>query len=127
MPSESYQAFRNVLLSDVDELIKIHKNLKTGKQGKQRLGHINRSALFLLCAGFEYYLEEACVNFVEKVIKNNALDRCKSLQKALAKHCKGNPHELYCLRLIGQGWKECLLDMAKEETVSFNSPKATNI
>ncbi len=64
MPSKAFNDFRNYLLKDVDGLIDAHGKLSTGP-GRKGLGHITRSAIVLLCAAWEYYIELLASNIIE--------------------------------------------------------------
>lgn len=128
MSSTAYSIFRTRLISDVDELIAIHKDLRTGKRGKHRLGHLTRSALMLICTGFEQYIELVCQNFINKVIENHAFlktDLC--LQKAFASYIKESKNDLLCLQLMEDGWRDCLSKYVINKTSLLNTPNTQNI
>lgn len=128
MPSHAYNTFKKSLISDVDELISIHTEYSTGKKGKQSLGHLTRSALILICTAFEQYIEMVSKEYIDNIKNNNALSKTNNiLKKSFATFIKGNKHELYCLKLIGEGWKECLSEYIESKIQSFNTPNSENI
>jgi hypothetical protein len=58
MASNAYGAFQYNLV-DVDRLIESHGILSGTGQGRRGLGHVTRSAVIMLCASWELYLEHA--------------------------------------------------------------------
>ncbi len=129
MPSSAYTTFKSKLIADVDELILIHKDSRTGKRGRHGLGHLTRSALMLSCTALEQYIESVCKDLIDKVIENVAfLKTDKYLQTAFALYVKGNKDDdLFCLQLMGDGWKKCLSQYVENKTSSFNTPNTQNI
>lgn len=128
MPSTAYTTFKAKLIADVDELILIHKESRTGRRGRQSLGHLTRSALMLSCTALEQYIELVCEDLIDKIIENGAfLKTDKYLQKAFALYVKGNKSDLFCLQLMKDGWKDCLRQYVIDKTSFFNTPNTGNI
>jgi hypothetical protein len=125
MPSSAYNTFRTKLLKDVDSLIETHSRMKTGNRGRQHQGHLTRSALFVLCAAWEHYIELLCEELFNKMlpqVKCDSLERRYKLKliNIVKNHA---PDESYCLNLAGEGWKVLLKESMMNEIDKFHSPK----
>lgn len=125
MPSNSFQRYR-ANLRDVQSLIDSHGELNHEGGGRRALGHITRSGVVMLCAAFEVYFE----NIVMEVVNDYY---CKHLEadtlplevkKTLAQRIKKEDHELACLNLAGNGWKDCLRRYAMLDVNKLNTPRA---
>lgn len=125
MPSSAYNTFKTKLLKDVDSLIETHSRMKTGYRGRQHQGHLTRSALFVLCAAWEHYIELLCEELFNKMLPQI---KCDSLnepyrQKLINIVKNHDSDKSYCLNLIGNGWKELLKERMKNEIEKFHTPK----
>jgi len=128
MPSKAYTTFRNQLMKDVDELIETHKQVNQVKSSKQSLGHLTRSALFILCAGWEHYIELVCTELFEPVVLDNSIESAhKAVRRILANLVKSQKDDTYCLKLIGDGWEKCLKECLDTEIKGFHTPKSTPV
>jgi hypothetical protein len=58
-------------LQDVTRLEEAHQELNPGGQGRRALGHITRSALVMLCAAWELYIEDLIQEVVEIICENS--------------------------------------------------------
>jgi len=128
MSSAAYTIFRTRLIPDVDELILIHKDSRTGRRGRHHLGHLTRSALMLSCTALEQYIELVCQSLINKVIENAAFQKTDlCLQKAFALYIKENKNDLFCLQLMEDGWRDCLKKYVSDKVSLFNTPNTQNI
>lgn len=128
MPSQAFKTFRyNVV--DADRLIASHSVLKGIGQGKKGLGHITRSAVVMLCASWEMYVEQLLTESVKFLA-----DSCtepdqlpQQVQKSLSSFVKSSRHELKPLQLSGLGWRSVLKEHAHEKANTLNTPKSNNL
>jgi len=128
MPSKAYSLFHNQLLKDVDALLETHRKENPGTRGRAGLGHLTRSAVFILCAAWEHYVELVCTELFEPLILGVSLESAhKDVKKILANYVKNQKDESYCLNLIGNGWKQCLKDCLDIEIKGFHTPKSTPV
>lgn len=81
----------------------------------------------MLCAAWERYIEDVLLDSARYLSVN--LDSPKTLpkdvQKTIAKEIKKDDHELRCLDLAGDGWKDFYLEKIEEETDRINTPKSS--
>jgi len=81
----------------------------------------------MLCAAWERYIEDVLLDSARYLIGN--LDSPKKLpkdvQKTIAKEIKKDDHELRCLDLAGDGWKNFYLEKIEKETDRINTPKSS--
>jgi hypothetical protein len=128
MPSKAYDVFRTSLLADVDALVESHSALSTGTRGRQGLGHITRSALVLLCAAWEYYVEMLACNIATYYGKHIDFDKLDHETKSafvnyLQDKNKGN----LLVKCISDGWQGMLLSFIDSKTQALNTPKTDNV
>lgn len=114
---------------DVDRLIESHVALHNGNRGKKGLGHITRSAVVILAATWENYIE-SLLNESLKYICNN-LEFPKQLpkvvQKSFANKIRKDKNEQKALHLAGDGWKQVIQGYARQETDLLHSPKSQQV
>lgn len=129
MSSQARSKFEAKALADAKKLLALHKPNKQGNRGRQALGHLTGSAILMLCAGWEVYIEEIIIESVESIFSKNvtANNIPKPVQKALVKHLEEDKNELESFKLAGDGWKECLRGLAQKQTGGLHSPKSGNI
>ena len=129
MPSKAFDKFERYMLKDVKSLIKAHDDLNHSGRGRRGLGHITCSAVVMLCAAWELYLEELIIESVEYLNLKNDLPSQLPLdvRKTLAKYVKNHDHNLKVLDIAGEGWKYCLLEHSKSEVEKLNSPKKSPV
>lgn len=127
MPSKSYANFRDKLIPDVKKLIDLHSELSSGLRGRRYLGHITRSAVLILCASWESYVEDVIIETNRFMIDTlpNPQSFPDDVKKELAKHVKDAKHELRVLDLALDGWKNLLSGLIAQHCASLNTPKPT--
>lgn len=128
MPSNSFNTFRYNLV-DVDRLTESHEALRGTNQGKKGLGHITRSAIVMLCASWEMYVEHLLLEGIDYLTSHvkSPDELPMPVQKELASAVRNSKHDLKPLALAGTGWKQVLKDHGSNETDRLNTPKSTNI
>jgi hypothetical protein len=128
MPSNAFKSFK-FNLTDVDFLIDAHAALCPPGKGKKNMGHLTRSAVVMLCASWEHYIEalvrESIGFFTTQLAHPSALP--DFVKKDLGKTIKDSKHDLRPLDMAGNGWKQVYLDHANEALKGLNSPKAGNV
>ena len=130
MPSKSLQNFENNLLVDVDRLVDSHAELNHDGMGRRGLGHITRSAILMLCAAWERYVENALIEGAQFLAEMSSSPRELPLviQQTIAKSVTAkNQHELMCLSLAGTGWKDVYVELVRRETELLNTPKSRQL
>jgi hypothetical protein len=66
--SKAYADYLEVLLSDAEELVSAHQELRTGNVGRQwRLGALNRGVVVLSVSAWEAYVEELVKESLEVI------------------------------------------------------------
>ncbi len=66
MPSRAFTQHFLVLMDDVEELLKAHHDLKSGKPGRQwGIGALNRSAVVMALSCWEQYVESLAIEVVD--------------------------------------------------------------
>lgn len=135
------------LMSDLDELQAAHLQflIAEGRKGKDGGGqnssedheqHIIerdtvyfRSAVLLLCAVWEAFVEDLLRNAVTFLIEN-VIDTGKlplSIRKIAAQDVKNDKHELSPWFLAGDHWKAHLTKLCDQRIQAFNTPKSEQI
>lgn len=130
MPSVSFSSFRKKIKSDVDRLIATYEDLTPGGRGRKHLGHITGSAVVVLSAAWELYIEELIVESAGHLIKcvKHAEQLPDSTKKTLSDSVKRKgQHEHAPLRLADEGWKSVLAEICIYKTEKLNTPKGGNI
>ena len=65
MPSDAFTQHLRVLLQDADELMDAHRELRTGRPGRQwGLGSLNRAAVVMCVSAWEAYVEQVVIEAV---------------------------------------------------------------
>ena len=111
MLSKAYGMF-NFRLGEVEQVLQARSLLNEknyrDKPGRRNLAALNKSALILLCAAWEAYVEDLLSESLEFVISkvSNPTELPQKLQKKLCAHVKKEKHELKALELCGDGWKK---------------------
>ncbi|MDA8819275.1 HEPN domain-containing protein [Schleiferiaceae bacterium] len=124
MPSKSYSNYQKNL-KDVDRLIASHASESGTSPGKKGLGHLTRSGVVMLCAAFEVYIEELIEECIHKFIAEypSLKEFPKQLKQRLAYVVKNQKNDLEVLNLIGNGWKDMLMNCLRSDLSTLNSPK----
>ena len=125
MPSEAYNTF-TANLEYVWRILAPHKeSSRPSKRGRPRLNHVNRSALIILCASWEQYIEDVVLNSVDELIKctSTPLDLPKPVQKKISASVKNSKNELEPLKLaVTGGWEKTYRECAKQAIKDSRSP-----
>lgn len=127
MPSAALGKFESNLLVDVDRLIESHEQLNHAGRGRRGLGHITRSAVLMLCAAWELYIEEVLLESVHHLKSS-----CQSpnelpltVRKELAKCVRDAKDELKPLELAGDGWRTTFRNHTVTTIAALNTPKSS--
>ena len=96
---------------DVERLLAIHKDIAGHAPGrKYGVEVLNKSAIVLICAFWEAYIEDLADEALDAMV-NGVADFNKlplDLRKRLAKAVKTNPNDLSPWDLAGNGWQTAL-------------------
>lgn len=127
MPSKARLTFERHLLRDVHELLDIHRTKHNGKRGKPKSVY-TRSGVFLLCAAWELYVEEAALGILDHILRrSNHPDRLpERLQETLAAVVHERK-EKFALKLAGDGWKVICREVVTERIDGLNTPGADKV
>jgi hypothetical protein len=128
MPSSALQQL-DWNLEDVTRLEDAHVELNPQGQGRRALGHITRSALVMLCAGWELYIEDLTQEAVNVICAESTSPNGLPLEikKKIVNAAKSDKDELAILKLTGEGWKELYKDTARKDAEKLNTPKSEQI
>lgn len=128
MPSSALQQF-DWNLQDVTRLEEAHQELNPDGQGRRALGHITRSALVMLCAAWELYIEDLIQEAVGIICENSdSPDNLPAdIKKKIVQAIKSEKDELSILKLSGDGWKNIYIESARKESEKLNTPKSEQI
>lgn len=129
MPSQALLYFERNLIGDVDRLVTSHADLNHDGMGRRGLGHITRSGVVMLCAAWERYVETLLVNAVEFLTQaaTSPNELPVGVRQGLARAVDRHQHDLRCLDLAGDGWKQVYIEWTTEESEKLNTPKSTII
>jgi len=118
-------------LVDVKNLLNIHTKNGGNDRGKRgvEFESLNKSAVVLLCAAFEAYIENVIHECFD--IHINRVDNVKNLSEAIASlvasRVKREKHELFWRELSGDGWKKIARQEVHILVDQLNTPKTKNI
>lgn len=128
MPSSAYQQL-HWNLQDVSRLEDAHDALNPEGQGRRALGHITRSGLVMLCAGWELYFEDLVAESVEIITANcnNPAELPIDIRRSILKAANKPKHELSALALCGDGWKQIYKSAVSSEADKLNTPKSEQL
>ncbi|MDK9720433.1 MAG: HEPN domain-containing protein [Rhodospirillales bacterium] len=119
---------------DVERLLEIHADVAGDGPGRKHgVEVLNKSAVVLICAIWEAYVEdllsEALTHLTDKILDTNKLP--KDLLNHIAKDIKQDRHDLSPWKLAGDGWKKVLKDNLQvsinRHVGKWNTPKAAQI
>lgn len=121
-------------LGDVDRLMEIHSELGGTDRG-QRVGlePLNRSAVVLLTAVWEGFVEDTASSAVERLVEaaGGPDDLPARLRATVAKEIKSDQHQLAAWRLAGDGWRthlrERLPEYADHRARGLNTPNSRRV
>lgn len=107
MPFSAHERFDRGL-TDVDRLMEIHAELGGSGRG-QRIGlePLNRSAIVLLVAVWEGFVEDTAAQALESLVEaaNDPDQLPARLRSTVAKEIKSDVHQLASWKLAGDKWK----------------------
>lgn len=117
-------------LRQVDRLLDIHANLTGTSPGRRHdVQVLNRSAVLLLVATWEAYVEDLAISGCRTMVEGR--DSYEQLPKLAlvmtAQRLKSEKDETSTWKLAGDGWKNELLAQAEIEASKLHSPNAAKI
>ncbi|RLA44813.1 MAG: hypothetical protein DRR42_20070 [Gammaproteobacteria bacterium] len=117
-------------LAEVTRLLDIHQTVSGTGPGRRRAVQVlNKSAVLLLVATWEAYVEDlailACRFIVENIVGSDEIPEYALVQTS--RRLEKDKHDNSIWRLSGDGWKNELLAQAEIEASRLNSPNAENI
>jgi len=121
-------------VSEVKRLLEIHSQIGGTSPGhKHNLEVLNKSAIVLMSATWESYVEDLAKNSFDFMI-TNCSTHSKIPNKVLAqavKDIKSSKNDLDVWQIAGDGWKTVLTDyrneVIKKHVDSLNTPRTENI
>ena len=121
-------------LSDVDRLMEIHTELGGTERG-QRVGlePLNRSAVVLLTAVWEGFVEDAAAQALERLVRvaSGPDELPLRLRSTVANEIKEDPHNFAAWKLAGDGWRSYvrsrLAGYADARARGLNTPDSTRV
>lgn len=121
-------------VAEVDRLLKIHSLISGSEPGrKHHVEVLNKSAIVLLTATWESYIEELAKNSFTFMIQNaeNHKNIPNKVLTLAVKEIRSSKNDLDVWKIAGNGWKT-ILDEYKNEVIkkhvdSLNSPKSHNV
>ncbi len=117
-------------LNEVKRLLSIHQQLTGNAPGRRRAVQVlNKSAVLLLVATWEAYVEDLAILACRFVVENVSSSRDVP-ERALvqtSRRLEKDKNEVSIWALSGDGWKNELLAQAEIEASRLNSPNAGNI
>ena len=117
-------------LAEVERLLDIHQTITgTGPVRRRTVQVLNKSAVLLLVATWEAYVEDLAILACRFVVEN-ASDTTEVPERALvqtSRRLERDKRDNSIWRLSGDGWKNELLAQAEIEASRLNSPSAENI
>jgi len=133
MPSNSEKKFK-ANCKDIHRLMEIHSDMAGEDRGrKYGVEVLNKSAVVLICAVWEAYVEDLIGEALDHFTANltNPISLPKELRKIIAEKVKTDKNELAPWDLSGTGWKLVLTanleSMKKQFTGAWHSPKAAQV
>lgn len=126
MPSNSKTSFVRAL-EDVDNLLWFHENEGGGGQGRRgsHFQSLNKSAIVLLCAAWETYVETVIRECADKSIDaaEAPSEMLRPLQKVTQIHIRDGKVENAWLSVAGEGWKDLTRSVVQTRVAALNTPK----
>lgn len=121
-------------LGDVTRLLEVHSLVASGVSGRaSALQVLNRSAVVLLAACWEAYIEDLAVAAFDWMLANSPEPTAfpRKVRAKASRAIRENKDELAIWALAGNGWRD-VLKQHRDETIqttvaTFNSPKAERI
>lgn len=132
--SKAYSAF-HLNISDVRDLMKIHQE-KAGETPGRKWGvaPLNKSAVVLLCAGWEAYCGEIVAEWIEHVVTYGEPEHLPpALKDKVRREIVGGGAAAQMLMwdLAGEGWRTFLRErlerLAEERARYMNAPRSNEV
>ena len=128
--SEAEAHFQRALI-DVNNLMDFHAWHGGDLRGRRasNLQSLNKSAVVLLCAAWESYVESVIVESAERSI-STAVDpsgMLQSLQLITGRHIKDAKDERVWRSAAGDGWRDLTRSVVRNKLWGFNTPKRHQI
>lgn len=117
-------------VKDVDRLLEIHKDLGGPDRGRRfELEVLNKSAVVLICACWEAYVEDICEEATDFVIDNvpAAEDLPRGLQESIATKLFNERNPLAVWTKIGTGWQSLAKQRVRELTEALHHPNMAKV
>ena len=133
MPSDSRKKFRHVQMLDVQRLLELHDRDFAGTRGRKAGGHLTRSALVVLCAAFQSYMQEVVLESVAFLARNcsGPKELPTAARKAVVRGAKDlekkSKNDLSLLELAGDGWRQMYEKRAEWCVERFSTPSSGNV
>jgi len=130
MPSSADASFRRAL-TDVNNLMVFHENEGGNAPGRRSadLGSLNKSAIVLLCAAWESYVEfvirECAVRNIDAAMAPS--DMLKPLRKLVSSHLRSDKDESTWERTAGEGWRDLTKSCVHSIVSILNTPKTVQV
>ena len=119
---------------EVSRLVEIHTQVAGTRRGKKGgVEVLNKSAIVLLVACWESFVEELAITGFDYLLKHaKRVDIFPNKVLALAaKNLRQSSDEMKVWKLAGSGWKQVLRNhrgrIVKKHTEPFNTPREANI
>ena len=130
MPSAAKSSFESALV-DVTNLMEFHANEGGDAPGRRpaNLQSLNKSAVVLLCAAWESYVEYvitecAAANITEAELPK---DLMKSLRKLVSRYVRDSKDESAWIKTAGSGWKDVAREVVTAKVSLLNTPKTNQV
>ncbi len=131
--SLAYESFK-ANSSDIDALMRIHSEQGGTKRGRRfDLSVLNRSAVVLITACWEAYVEDICTEAYEFLLKKSTSHKQipVKIRAAASAVLKKDEDHRRLWQLAGDGWKQVLSDYRHEvigkRISGFNTPRTDNV
>ncbi len=128
--------FKNLLdnIEEIRRLLEIHSQLTGRGPGRKHFVEVlNKSAIVLLVATWEKFIEDLAEDSFNVLLKNskNSDYISPTVKACVARNIKKEENDLEMWKLSGDNWKDVLRNykenLFKKYIWSLNSPKAENI
>jgi hypothetical protein len=115
---------------DVNNLFAIHGDITGGIQGQGRnvTPSLLRSSVVLMCAAWEAFIEDVCIEGIELLINSGADPKVlpNGIKTSVGETLKAG-NALDAWSLAADGWKSALKTGVEQKCDRLNSPKYKNI
>jgi RiboL-PSP-HEPN len=130
MPSNALVLFENALV-DIDNLMWFHENEGGDGPGKRpiQFSSLNKSAIVLLCAAWESYVEAVVCEAAAQCIDSSATPDAmpKSLKKLVSSHVREGKDESAWQLAAGDGWRTLAQAVVQTRVNALNTPRLGQI